>query len=272
MSDKFLHRDDAPFSAAVWTEIDKIVVAAASSQLSGRRLLAVKGPFGLGLKAVSGGDKQVDEKTTGKAVMMAGQISHLIMISSQFSVPIRDIAAFEQSGLPIDLSAAADAAIDCAVQEDKLIFNGSDSTWTKGLLNAEGALSYNLKSWNELNTAVEDIIQAATLLDRAGFHGPYALGLAADLYNQLFRRYPEGNMTIFEHVRQIVTDGIYKIPAIHSGGLLLCSKEAFAHILLGQDLMTAFIGPAPHEYTFAVSETLALRLLRPESVCVLRKT
>lgn len=271
MSDKYLHREDAPFSAAVWEKIDETVVVAASSQLSGRRLLTVKGPFGLGLKAISGGDREVNEKTTGRSVMTAGQIIHLLMIRSEFSLPVRDIAAFEESGLPMDLAAAANAAVDCANQEDRLIFNGSDSTWTKGLLNSEGSSYYNLKAWDNLDAAADDIIQAATLLDKAGFHGPYSLGLSPELYNRLFRRYADGNMTGLEHIRQIATDGVYKVPAIGAGGVLLNTSAAFAHILLGQDLVTGFVGPAGHEYNFIVFESLALRLLRPESICILKK-
>lgn len=271
MSDKFLHRQDAPFGPAVWEKIDETVIAAARSQLGGRRLLDVKGPFGLGLKAISGGDTEVSEKTSGRSVMTAGQILNLLMIRSEFSLPVRDIAAFEQSGLPMDLGAAANAALDCAAQEDRLILNGAESLWTKGLLNADNTASFNLKAWDQPAAAVDDIINAATLLDKAGFHGPYALGLAPELYNCLFRLYPEQNLTALEHVRQIVTEGVHKIPAIPSGGVLLAAGDAFAHILIGQDLITAYVGPSGHNYNFVVFETLALRLLRPESVCVLRK-
>jgi uncharacterized linocin/CFP29 family protein len=272
VSEKFLHRQDAPFKKSVWEKIDQVVVEAASSQMSGRRLLNVRGPYGLGLKAISGGDTEVSEKTTGSSVMTAGRPVQLLMIRSAFSLPIRDVAAFEDSGLPMDLAAVANAAVDCARQEDRLIFNGSDSTWTRGLLNSEGSLSHNLKDWNEVHQAADDIIEAVTRLDQAGFHGPYAMGLSPDLYNMLFRRYQEGNMTSLEHIRQIVTDGIYKVPAIDHGGILLCAREAFAHIVLGQDLMAGFVGPSGHAFDFVLFESLALRLVRPESICVLRKS
>jgi len=270
VSEKFLHRQDAPFKSSVWEKIDHVVVEAASGQMSGRRLLNVKGPFGLGLKSISGGDVEVSEKTTGGSVMTAARPVQLLMIRSRFSLPIRDIAAFEESGLPMDLAAAAQAAVDCARQEDRLIFNGSESTWTKGLLNSEGSLSHNLHDWADMHQSADDIIEAVTRLDNAGFHGPYALGLSSDLYNKLFRRYPQGNMTSLEHIRQIVTDGVYKVPAIERGGVLLCAREAFAHIILGQDLMAGFVGPSGHEYEFVLFESLALRLVRPESVCVLK--
>jgi len=271
MSEKFLHRKDAPFSEKVWEKIDETVIAAAKSQLAGRRLIKTQGPYGLGLKALPSSDKVVNEKTIGSSQMLVSCVTPLAMIQSEFTLPVRDIAAFEQSGLPLELDNAAKAAIDCAQQEDNLIFNGSKTIGLKGLLNIEGGQSMKLKQWNNIGTAADDVLRAVRLLDNAGFHGPYALGLSIELYNILFRRYPQGNATEFEHIRQFVTDGIIKAPVIPSGGILLCACGSFAAIVLGQDIMTAFAGSSGNEYEFTVSESAALWLTQPEAVCVLKK-
>jgi uncharacterized linocin/CFP29 family protein len=270
MTTKFLHRDDAPFGGDVWEKIDNTVVASAKSQLCGRRLLHVQGPYGLGLKALPSADKPANEKTTGSSEMTASCVTPLAMIRSEFTLPIRDIAAFEHSGLPLDLGVAARAAIDCARQEDNLIFNGSKSLGLEGLLSIKGSHSVKLKSWEDIGTAADDIIQAVTVLDGAGFHGPYALALAPKLYNLLFRRYPQGNSTELEHVRQIITDPIVKAPAIKTGGILICTYGPFANIVLGQDLMTGFTGPAGSKYEFSVSESIALWLTQPSAICTLK--
>jgi uncharacterized linocin/CFP29 family protein len=270
MSEKYLHRADAPFGDKVWEKIDETVVAVAKGQLCGRRLMHTQGPYGLGLKVLPSGDKTVDEKTAGEAKMSASCVTPLAMIRSEFTLPVRDIASFEQSGLPLDLGNAAKAAIDCSRQEDNLIFNGSKSLSLKGLLNIEGANSMKLKSWDGVGTAADDIIKAITLLDNTGFHEPYSLALAPKLYNLLFRRYTQGNATELEHVRQIITDGVFKAPTIQAGGLLLSTSGPFANIVLGQDLMTGFVGPASGEYEFVVSESLALWLTQPEAICVLK--
>ena len=52
-------------------------------------------------------------------------------------------------------------------------------------------------------------------------------------------------MTELEHIRQIVTDGVVKAPGIPGGGVLVDTSGPFANIVLGQDLMTSFVGPAP---------------------------
>ncbi len=271
MSEKFLHRNDAPFSYNVWERIDETVVGAAKSRLCGRRLLHIQGPYGLGMKVLPTADKPVEEKNAGNAIMTVPGVMPLAMIQGEFSLPIRDIAAFEQSGFPLDLGKAAKAAIDCARQEDNLIFNGSKNAGLKGLINIEGSVSAKLNSWDAVGAAADDIIKAVTTLDKAGFHGPYTLGLSSELYNLLFRRYPQGNQTEMEHIRQIITDGIIKTPAISSGGILLCSGSQFASIVLGQDLMTAFVGPSGSEYQFTVSESAALNVVETGALCILKK-
>ena len=115
MSEKYLHRDDAPFGDKVWESIDETVVGAAKSQLCGRRLLNIQGPYGLGLKALPASDKALEEKTSGDAKMSAPCLIPLAMIQSEFCLPVRDIASFEQMGLPLDLGSAAKAAMDCGL-------------------------------------------------------------------------------------------------------------------------------------------------------------
>jgi len=271
MSEKFLHRGDAPFESKVWEKIDEAVVNAARSQLCGRRLLSVEGPYGLGLKALPGADQSVAEKPVveGVSLVASGSVP-VVGIQSQFCLAARDLAAFEQTGLPLNLGAAVAAAIACARQEDALLFYGCKALGVPGLLNAPGVQSKKLKPWEEVGAAVEDLIEAVTQLDDAGFHGPYALALAPNLYNRLFRRYPQGPLTELEHLRSLVTEGLIKAPTIGSGGVLLASGRQYASIVLGQDLMTGFVGPAGPNYEFIVSESVALRLLQPAAVCVLQ--
>lgn len=271
MSERFLHRDDAPFGDKVWEVIDNSVVGAAGGQFSGRKILHIEGPYGLGLKSVPGPDRPSEEKpSAGEVTLAACETMPVVLMRADFRLAARDIAAFEATGLALDTGAAAAAAISCARQEDGLIFNGSKALGTRGLLNAGGVGTTKLSSWDAPGAAADDIIKAATNLDAAGFHGPYSLALAAPLFNLLFRRYPQSSGTELEHLQTIVTEGVVKAAAIESGGVLLASGRQFAAIVVGQDLTAGYVGPSGGDYQFTVSESLALRLLRPEAVCVLQ--
>lgn len=270
MSDDYLHRDDAPFGDDVWEKIDEAVVGAARGQLTARRLFHVEGPYGYGLRSVPGTDKVIAEEDEDAAGVSAGCVTPVAAIRKDFAIPMRDVASYKQSGIPFSTADAAHAAIACARREDEILFHGSDDLGVKGLLNMPGVGSMDLSAWDEVGAAADDIIQAATMLDEAGFHGPYALALAPDRYNLLFRRYPQGNMVEADHVKNVVTEGVVKAPALESGGILVATGRWYCTIVLGQDLTAGFIGPAGPDYEFTLSETVALRLKHPGSVCVLK--
>jgi len=262
MSERYLGREDAPIEARTWELLDAAMVDAAKSVLAGRRLLHIEGPYGLGLKAVPLEDCQVNE------CMAVSQFVPVHLISTTFTVGIRDLLAFEQNGLPFSAAGAAEAAIECARNEDTLIFEGTAGS--KGLLTMEDCGMLKLSSWNTVGKAADDVIQAMILLDEAGYHGPYSLALAPSRYNLLFRRYLQGQSTELEHIRAIVTDGVYKAPSLRSGGVLLASGKRYASIVLGQDMTVGFIGPIGDSLEFSITESLALVVREPSSICVLK--
>jgi uncharacterized linocin/CFP29 family protein len=267
MSEKFLHRDDAPFGDELWDLIDNTVVEAAKMQLSARRLLPVLGPYGLGVKYLPGLDEEVDiEAETNMAI---GRAIPLASIYEEFLLSTRDIANFELTGLPLSLQDVARAAIAVAKQEDDLIYHGSEELGVSGLLNADGTQNIELQSWEEIGTAADDVINAVTTLDESGFHGPYSIALAPKRYNLLYRRYPRGNVTELEHIKNIAAKGVIKAPALEDGGVVLIPARQYASVAFGQDLMTGFVGPVGTMYEFFVSESLTLKILQPRSICVM---
>ncbi len=262
MANKYLAREDAPFGAEVWEVLDATMMEAAKGQLTGRRLLHVEGPFGLGLKAVPLRDERGEDGLT------TGRVLPLSMIRKPFTLGARDLANYEREDVALNTNPVAEAAIGAARQEDDLIFEGASGM--PGLLTAEDAHQHNLSAWEEMGAAANDLIQAITALDGAGFHGPYTLALAPARYNLLFRLYDRGNRSEMEHVRTMITEGVLKAPVLESGGVLLASGRRYASIVLGQDMSIAFIGPGDSGLEFAISESLALYIRRPQAICVLK--
>lgn len=261
MANKYLGRDGAPFGEEIWAVMDAIMVEAAKAQLAGRRLLPLEGPYGLGLKAIPLPDAEV---VSG---MFVSQLLPLVYLTEEFEIPLRDLAAYEREGLAFNAQPIAQAAIACARREDELLFHGAAGL--PGLLTAPGVQKAKLSDWSPVGAAMDDLIRAVTALDEAGFHGPYALGLAPTRYNLLFRRYPDGSMTEREHVQTLVTAGLVKVPILKDGGVLLAVGRQYASIVLGQDMTIGFIGPDEEGLEFSISESLALYLRAPASVCVL---
>lgn len=261
----YLHREDAPFGAAVWEAIDTAVVGVAQAQLAGRRLLELEGPFGFGLKSVPLADAPAGEDG-GLAV---SPVLPLAAIRVPFTLGAREIAAFEQTGLPLDLTTVAAAAMEAARREDELVFHGSAEMGLSGILGAPGACKAPLGTWEAVGSAADEAIGAVTKLDEAGFHGPYAMALPPRLYNQLFRLYPEGNMTELAHLQGLITGGIVKAGVLDGQALVVAVGRQFSSIVIGQDLAAGLVGPDGAGYEFFLLETLTLRVSQPKSLCVL---
>jgi uncharacterized linocin/CFP29 family protein len=128
-----------------------------------------------------------------------------------------------------------------------------------------------LSSWENVGAAAQDIITAMTKLDDAGFHGNYSLALAPERYNLLYRLYPQGKQSELEHIKTMVTEGVFKSPILKNGGLLLAAKAQCASIVLGQDMSIGYIGPAGAKQEFTISESLTVRIRQPQAICVLNE-
>jgi uncharacterized linocin/CFP29 family protein len=262
MENNYLGREDAPIPPEIWKVLDSTMAEAAKSVLTGRRLLHLEGPYGLGLKAVPLPDGRAEN-----GIVTSGFVP-VSLIDKTFRLSKRDLASSEKNGMPVNSSAVATAAIETAMQEDSLIFHGTRGQ--PGLLSSKGASELKLSSWDAMGKAVEDVISAVTLLDKAGFHGPYSLALAPNRYNLLFRRYPQGG-TELEYIEALVTEGVLKAPIMESGGVLMASGRQYAAIVLGQDMSLGFIGPAGSEnLEFSLSESIALLVREPKAICVLK--
>ncbi len=262
MENDYLGRRDAPVGADTWKQLDDAMVMAAKSQLSGRRLIAVEGPLGFGQKVIALADTRTEECT------YASNVIPLTVLTSAFQLGKRDIASFEKDKVFLDTNPVSCAAIECAGKEDDLIFRGIQGM--PGLLNAEGSGSYTLTKWEKIGAAADQVIDAVTRLDDAGIHGPYSMALAPAQFNLLLRRYPQGEGTELDHVKTIVTDGIVKASALKKGGVLLASGRQYCSLVIGQDMSIGYNGPSGEYLDFSLSESLALLIRVPESICVLK--
>ena len=260
-----LGRDAAPIGSALWERLDQAMVGVATSQLAGRRLLEVRGPFGLGLK-----DLALPDEELGEGLQVSGALP-LVLIQRSFVLSTRDLAAYEREPTSMNLGPLVEAALAVARLEDEVIFNGTARAG--GLLTTEGVASVALPSWDEAGSATQTVIAAATELDDNGFHGPYTLALAPARYNALLRRLDNGLVTELQAVREVATDGVVKAPLLGDGGVLVATGGYFAHIVLGQDMSLGFVGPtADGRLEFTISESLALRVLQPGAVCAIGAT
>jgi uncharacterized linocin/CFP29 family protein len=257
----YLGREDAPIGARLWEVLDSTMLGVARSELTGRKLLDIDGPYGHGMKDISLPDEEV-----GDGVFLSASMP-LVLIQQPFTLYSRDLAAFEREPSSLDLTPLVNATLAVARSEDDAVFQGSSRA--PGILAARGALRAALSDWSAVGAAQNDLIAAVNALDKAGFHGPYAAALGPQRYNLLMRRFETAAVSELDVAKDMATAGVVKAPALGDSGVILQAGKEFAHIVIGQDMSIGFTGPAPGRLEFYVAESLAIRVLVPAAVCVL---
>lgn len=247
-------------------KIEAAAISAAKDVLSGRRILDVEGPYGLGLTAVEvGNDDLCREPGPNEASAVVSQALSLPMIYRGFSVSRRRIAAFQEMGQPLNLKVVQDAAQAVAMREEEFVYRGQPSFHLEGLLTASGRNELKGGNWANLDEVIDNVIAAVNLLDDKGYRGPYGLALAPALYNDLFRRYAGSDLLQIEHLKRLCTRGIVKAD-IDQG--VLVAKEV-GSLVLGQDMHLKYLGPDAAHENFAVTESIVLKIDAPDAVCTI---
>jgi len=262
----YLNRGLAPFPASVWDAIDGAAVKAARDRLTGRRFLGIEGPFGAGLTTIEvGNDDYCRQPAADEAGAILGRALPVPMLRKSFRLSLRRVAAHIENGQPLDLAAAQDAAEAVANREEEFIYNGQPDFNLAGLLTVEGRHTVAGSDWSTTESALNDVLAAATMLDDSGFRGPYALVLAPLQYNNLFRLFPGTDVLPLEHLHRLCTAGIYKT-SINVGALIDVNVGV---LVLGQDFHAGYIGHDGVHYQLYISESIVLRLDKPRAVCTI---
>ena len=257
----FLMRDDAPLGAEGWEKLDQVVVGVARKLLVGRRFIELTGPLGVGTQTVP----LLTVGSEGNMTVVAGRsFLTLKLIQRDFMLSWLDVEAAQKQGLPLELGPAAAASTACARAEDEMIF--------QGLLSAEGRHTVALADWDEPGQALENVVSATEALVADSFFGPFALVLSPALYAKTQRVARGMGRLVGKLLRDVAEGGVFRSPLLAAGQGLVVSQGAHnLDLVVGQDLITAYLGPEEMDHRFRVLESLALRIKRPGAICTLEK-
>jgi uncharacterized linocin/CFP29 family protein len=254
------------FAPELMSRIEETAVSAARDILSGRRIIDVEGPYGLGLTTIEvGNDDLCRQPGPTEASAVLSRALSLPMIYRRFSLSKRRIAAFQEMGQPPNLKMVEDAAQAVAMREEEFIYQGQTDFHLQGLLTADGRNILKGGDWANVDVVLDNVIAAVNTLDGKGYRGPYGLALAPALYNNLFRRYPGSDLLQVEHLKRLCTRGIVK--ADIEGGVLVAKDVG--SIVLGQDLQIAYLSPDAAHENFAVTESLVLKIEAADAICTI---
>lgn len=273
---EYLLRDDSPFSENDWRRIDELVVRVASQQLIGRRVLALFGPLGAGVQSINldivsyGKEGEMDlfgDCEACEIVSQSRKYAAIPMLYKDLIISWRDVETNKQLGLPLDLSPVAAAAAACAKKEDYLIFNGSEEFNYPGLLNVSGREVVKKQDWSQGENPFNDVAKGIERLISNGVYGPYALVTSPKLYVQM-QRIQEGTGVLeISRVKELLEGRVYQSPVLpEDKAVLVAIGSHNMDLVIGQDMITGYIGPEQLNHKMRILETAILRIKRPQAV------
>lgn len=269
---------DSPLTDQEFAQLDKTVIDMARRQLVGRRFIELYGPLGRGLQSIANDifmeniEAKMDfQGSFDTAFESSKRVNHTIpLLYKDFILYWRDLEQTKVLDIPIDFSPAANAARDVANLEDQMIFHGAKEFDIPGLMNVQGRLTHLIGEWYESGNAFADIVEARNKLLEMNHHGPFALVLAPELYSLLHRVHKDTNVLEIEHVRELVTDGVFQSPVLKGKtGVILNTGRNNVDLAVSEDFDTAYMGQEGMNHPFRVYETVVLRIKRPSAICTL---
>ena len=271
---RYLMRDGAPLTGGQWELIDQAVVAEAKKILVGRRFLDVAAvgaqtqhvPVDLmehigAAKSDFWGRDDVEAIDVGKRRLL-----DLMTVYADFMISWRDVENEQGAGV----QAARDAAVLAARREDDLVFYGDESLGIEGIFTAKGANQLPLSDWNEGENPVQDIARALEVLIDKGCSGERTLIVSTDLYARLHRIQPGTGIMEVDRVRSLVGNLLRSSRLQKSSAALVYCEPQNMDLVVGQDMITAYMGNEKMDHLFRVMETVIPRIKRPSAIAVLR--
>jgi uncharacterized linocin/CFP29 family protein len=276
--DKTTQFPESPLTREDWSNLDQTVFESAKRQLVGRRFIDIYGPLGEGIQTIT---NDIFETAERGAISLHGEDSDMSLPTRRITLTIpllykdfilywRDIQQAKTIHSPIDFSASANAAQQCALLEDDLIFNGSKEFHVPGIMNVKGKLTHIRSDWMESGNAFSDVVEARNKLLRMAHTGPYALILSPELYALVHRVHQGTHVLEIEHIRELMTTGVFQSPMIKSGsGVVVDAGKQNIDLAIASDFDTVFLEQENMNYHFRVYEALVPRIKRPSAICTL---
>jgi len=257
----FLRRELAPISPEGWEEIDAIARQTLATNLSGRKIVDVDGPHGLGHAAVALGRLSVPKKQPGKVHFGIHQIMPLVETRVDFTLQTWELDNLQRGAKDIDLAPVVEACRESAQFEDRAIFDGFEAGCMTGLHQAVKGKELRLPL--EVDTVIDTVAEARGRLLAEGVEGTASLVVSPALWKFLAHGTQGGTLRgIIE--RQIGVPVIYS--AAVKDALLVAGRGGDLELTVGQDFAIGYHSHTASEIRLFVVESFAFRVISPEAL------
>ena len=270
----FLMRDGAILNPEQWTELDAVVVKTAKTVLTGRKFLDIYGPLGAGTEAIATDalpTPTVSEDFYGEGENAAGlgtrKVQQIPLLYSDFTLSWRELESASQAGRPISFSRSAALT---ATAEDKLIYLGNPKAGYDGLTTAKGVEHVKISDWTKGDTAFTEVANGLAKLLSNHAYGTYTLIVSPDLFAAMQKLEPGTGVLVAERVKNLLAGGqVIVTPVLpQKTAILLAAATQNMDLVIGQDMITGYLGSNKLNHDFRVFETVMPRVKNPKAIIV----
>ncbi|USH00843.1 encapsulin [Thermococcus argininiproducens] len=156
-----------------------------------------------------------------------------------------------------------------AVKAGELLVKNEEELIINELLSTEGIKRGTLRSWENTEEALDDLMNALQEASKASA-GPFGIILNPKRYAKLLRVHEKGGRILIEVLKNVFKGGILVTPNISEDKVVVfANTPAVMDIVIGQDVELKELGPEGDAVAFLVGEALALRVKSPEAIVIL---
>ena len=134
-------------------------------------------------------------------------------------------------------------------------------------MNVQGRQTVEKSDWSQGENPFTDCARAIELLIDKGIYGDYTLIVSPDLYVQMQRIQPGTGVLELERIEKLLQGHVYRTPVLEKGqAVMVCAEEENMDLVIGQDMAAAYLEQTGLNHYFRITESLLLRVKRPEAV------
>lgn len=254
-----LKRSMAPLSKRIWKLIDETAVNVLATNLSARKSVHIRGPYGMDCVVVPEGRLELIQD---KGLVRTGKhaVKPLVEARASFELNRWELDNIFRGAKDINFDKLEEAVKAIALFEENAVYNGYKEAKIEGLQVAAGhSLDYGKKASDILAA----ITEAKYILKSFGYNGPYDLVVGREAYkrlNSVFEGYP-----LYRTVRDIVNGRIILSEAV-KGAFLFPTRHKDLELTVGQDFAIGYENHDSQSIKLFITESFTFRLLNENAV------
>lgn len=260
-----LKRSLAPVTEEAWNEIDEFATDVIKSQLTGRKVVDVKGPLGWDHSAEPLGRVEVPSGQSNDDVQYGVRmVKPLIETRVPFELDIWELDNISRGAKDVNLDPMEEAAKKAAQFEENAIYRGLSLGSISGMLE-ENVFSLSMNKENNISSYLGLFAQAVDYMKNASIDGPYSLVVPLNQWKKIV-----DSSTGYPAERRIkdLLGGDVMLNQYLDNAVVVSQRGGDLALTLGMDFAIGYALNTEKSVRFTIMESFTFQIFEPRSFVV----